>query len=244
MSVKKDKDLPRRKEPGLVAKILGRAIAFAAWLCVALLVSIVVEWIGMTVVWPEQGTGHSKTMLATEYQYLHRSMRERVESYGYQNRVIDYSGEILEWVSNSRLVVGMAKLADGPAGPRAGGASAWFSGLVRQYDDYVYAAINITKLFFIRLTVVVLSLFVFFLFGLVGIADGLTERELRRWGGGRESSTVYNIARRITYPAFLWACVIYISFPTTIHPSLIMVPSGVVFGYSLKVTFEKLKKYF
>jgi hypothetical protein len=74
----------------------------------------------------------------------------------------------------------------------------------------------------------------------------VAEPKLRSWGASRKNSTVFNLARRMVYPVFIIiiACVLYISFPTTVHPALIMVPFGALFGYSLKVAFEKLKKYF
>ena len=37
---------------------------------------------------------------------------------------------------------------------------------------------------------------VFVLFTLVALVDGLVRRDLRRWGGGRESSFVYHYAKQ------------------------------------------------
>jgi hypothetical protein len=46
----------------------------------------------------------------------------------------------------------------------------------------------------IRLAVMVSALPVFLLAGLVAVVDGLGQRDLRRFGGGREKGQVYHLA--------------------------------------------------
>jgi hypothetical protein len=48
---------------------------------------------------------------------------------------------------------------------------------------------------------------VFVLFTLVALVDGLVRLDLRRWGGGRESSFVYHYAKQPVLPlvALAWA---------------------------------------
>lgn len=244
MAVKRERELPKRKEPGLLGKGVGSLIAFVAWMIMALLVSILVEWVGITWFWPEQGAQHSRDMVVNEYRYLNHQVKSDESLYRYQAEIIEIFSTLVEEIAGSGIMSNIRKIKTSPIGPDSGRLEAWIDNVVRQYSDYVYAAFYITQLFFIRMAIIFLSITVFFLFGIVGIADGLTERELRRWGAGRESSTMFDLARRMIYPAFIIACVLYISFPTTVHPALIMVPFGALFGYSLKVAFEKLKKYF
>ena len=45
------------------------------WLFVALLFSILVEWVGMLFWWPDEGTAHSRAMLADELGYLSGDLR-------------------------------------------------------------------------------------------------------------------------------------------------------------------------
>ena len=40
------------------------------WLLVSLLISILIEWVGMVFWWEEQGLAHSRQMLVNELQYL------------------------------------------------------------------------------------------------------------------------------------------------------------------------------
>jgi integrating conjugative element membrane protein (TIGR03747 family) len=242
--VKKDKELPQRKEPGLLGKGIGSLIAFIAWMVMALLISILIEWAGIAWFWPEQGVQHSRDMVNMEYRYLNHKVKTEVEVYRYQSTIIKTFNTITVHIAGSTVMSSVRQMTSNPVNENTGRFRSWMNGMIREYSEYVYAAFYITQLFFIRLAIILLSLTVFVLFGMVGIADGLTERELRRWGAGRESSTMFNLAKRMIYPAFIVACVLYISFPTTIHPALIMVPFGALFGYSLKVGFEKLKKYF
>ena len=88
------------------------------------------------------------------------------------------------------------------------------------------------------------SIPLFFSLIIVGAVDGLVERDLRRWGGGRESSNVFNLARQSITPAFVSACVIYISLPYSINPSWVILPFAVIQGLAVRVTLERLKKYF
>jgi integrating conjugative element membrane protein (TIGR03747 family) len=242
--MKRDRELPKRKEPGLLGKGIGSIIAFIGWMFMALLISILIEWAGIAWVWPEQGAQHSRDMVISEYRYLNHQVKPGMTAYRYQTMIIDTFNMLTEKIADSKTMADIQQMAARPIDPDSGRVKAWISSIILEFSDYIQAAFYITQLFFIRTAIVLLSITVFILFGIVGIADGLTERELRRWGAGRESSTVFNLARRMVYPVFIIACVLYISFPTTVHPALIMVPFGALFGYSLKVAFEKLKKYF
>jgi integrating conjugative element membrane protein (TIGR03747 family) len=74
--------------------------------------------------------------------------------------------------------------------------------------------------------------------------DGLVERDLRRWGGGRESSTVYELAKSAIGPTAIGAWMIYLGMPVSVDPSYVIVPFVFLFGFSVRVTTDRLKKYF
>ena len=58
---------------------------------------------------------------------------------------------------------------------------------------------QITQVFALRLVILTLAALVIGLFTLVALVDGLVQRDLRRWGGGRESSFVYHYAKKSHY---------------------------------------------
>ena len=84
---------------------------------------------------------------------------------------------------------------------------------------------------------------VFAMFALVAIVDGLVKRDLRRWGGGRESSFVYHWAKRSALPLLVLTWVIYLAFPVSVHPSFIVLPFAMLFALSVTVTASSFKKY-
>jgi integrating conjugative element membrane protein (TIGR03747 family) len=63
---------PRRREvrQGLISRLLTTAAQGIKWLFLSLLFSILIEWVGMTFWWPEEGLGHSRAMLEAEIGYL------------------------------------------------------------------------------------------------------------------------------------------------------------------------------
>ncbi len=71
---------PRRKvvQEGLISKSLTGLAKIIQWLLLSLLFSIIVEWAGMMLWWPDEGIEHSRTMLATEIIYLESDFRRSV----------------------------------------------------------------------------------------------------------------------------------------------------------------------
>ncbi|MEJ2622836.1 MAG: TIGR03747 family integrating conjugative element membrane protein, partial [Candidatus Thiodiazotropha sp.] len=115
--------------------------------------------------------------------------------------------------------------------------------VITEYYNYLMAAIYIIIMFFIRLSILVLSIPAFILFGFVGVTDGLMQRDLRRWCGGNESGYIYHWAKRFAMPVLIMSWVIYLAIPSSIHPNFIITPFAVLFGLVLMVMSSKFKKY-
>ena len=80
-------------------------------------------------------------------------------------------------------------------------------------------------------------------FGLVGLIDGLVERDLRRFSAGRESAYVFHIAKRAMAPMIILAWAFYLSMPFSIHPALVIMPFAVIFAVSVGIAASSFKKY-
>lgn len=236
---REQKPAPARKEPGLLAKSVNTVISLIAWLVAALLLSIVIEWLGMAVVWPAQGEQHAQQLLQTERRYLDQRFLQPGQVFG--RSVYRHSQALNHWLENkSGIKNSLARLSPSTVSMPLIDLQTFY-----QYSrPYLLAAFYITQLFFVRLALLMLSLPVFIVFAAVGLVDGLVERYLRRLGGGRESSNVYNLARKSLMPVLIAAGVIYISLPVSVHPAFISLPFAWLLGFSVKMTFEKLKKYF
>ena len=62
---------PQRKEPGLIARLFSGVLNTIFWLFLSLLLSIIIEWIGISFFWSDQGANHAKEMLTNEQRFLH-----------------------------------------------------------------------------------------------------------------------------------------------------------------------------
>ncbi len=98
-------------------------------------------------------------------------------------------------------------------------------------------------MFAVRLAVLTLATPVFGLFTLVALVDGLVRRDLRRWGGGRESSFVYHYAKKAATPLIIMAWVLYLALPFSLHPSWIILPFALAFALAVTITASTFKKY-
>ena len=65
---------PRRTatRPGIPSRTFGIAARLVMWILLSLVFSVIIEWVGMPLWWPQQGTDHSREMLVRELGYLDR----------------------------------------------------------------------------------------------------------------------------------------------------------------------------
>ena len=105
------------------------------------------------------------------------------------------------------------------------------------------AALSTVQVLIVRVVLLAFSAPAFGLFGLVGLAGGLTLRDIRRWSAGREFGGVYHAAKRGAPKVLLAAAVIYLAIPFAVHPTLVIVPGAALFGASVLIVAASFKKY-
>ncbi|GAH36588.1 unnamed protein product [marine sediment metagenome] len=108
---------------------------------------------------------------------------------------------------------------------------------------YALAAGYIALTFLVRVVVLVMTLPLFALAAFVAFLDGVVQRDIRRFGAGRESGFVYHRARALIAPLALLPWGIYLSFPISIHPLWILLPSAALLSVAIRVTAATFKKY-
>jgi integrating conjugative element membrane protein (TIGR03747 family) len=236
---------PRRRDVrnGLISSFLTTLAQGVKWLLLALVFSVLTEWVGMAIWWPEEGLSHSRNMLAAEIGYLREDFGRSLVSLDparFTKTVADKTyyvlfeatrvADFIEWVSTR-------------PSPAASGPRARLHAVFRPVAKYVLAAMQVTQVFSVRLAILALAMPVFLMFSLVGIVDGLVKRDLRRWGGGRESSFVYHWAKRSALPLLVLTWVIYLALPFSLHPSFVVLPFATLFALSVAVTAGTFKKY-
>ena len=236
---------PRRRDvrQGLTSSFLTTIAQGVKWLLLSLLLSILLEWTGMVLWWPDEGLNHSRDMLAGEIGYLQADFGRSLMSSDpavFTKTVADKTYAVL---FEATRLADFITWVGAPAKLGEVGLRAWLHGFFRPIAEYVLAAMQMTQVFSVRLTILVLALPVFLLFSLVALVDGLVKRDLRRWGGGRESSFVYHWAKRSALPLLVLTWVIYLALPFSPHPSVVVLPFATLFALGVAVAASTFKKY-
>lgn len=227
---------------GFVGKTLDLVFRIIGLLVFSAFMSIIIEWIGITFFYPELGYHHSEEMMRQEMAYLSSSLdgdnlnREAVMS------AASKVTTVVNFLFIDSGLIDMLAAAKTPE-PSDNKFVTLCKGLVAEYYNYFMSAIYVLIMFLIRLSILVLSIPAFALFGLVGVTDGLMQRDLRRWCGGNESGYVYHWAKKFAFPVLIVSWVIYLSIPNSVHPNYIITPFAVLFGLVLMVMSSKFKKY-
>jgi|TARA_R110002111_G_scaffold51311_4_gene89910 integrating conjugative element membrane protein (TIGR03747 family) len=236
---------PRRTavQQGLFSRGLATISQAILWLLFSLLFSIVVEWVGMVLWWPEQGLDHSRTMLSNEISYLDTDFRRSVvtsDPARFAKEVADGTYHYLFEVT--RVVAFIHWVSPSPR-PEEQGMRPTLHKIYRPLAEFIIAAMQVTQVFSVRLAILTLATPVFLLFSLVALVDGLVKRDLRRWGGGRESSFVYHYAKKAVLPLVVITWVTYLALPFSLHPTFIVLPFATLFALTVAVTASTFKKY-
>lgn len=234
---------PQDVRQGLISRVLTTIAQGLKWMLLSLVFSILIEWIGMVFWWPEEGLNHSRDMLTAEIGFLQadfgkslisedpaRFTRTLADRAYYGLFEVTRIADFIAWVGN----------------PSTANESALRLRLHTAFQPvakYVLAAMQVTQVFSVRLAVLLLAMPVFVMFSLVAIVDGLVKRDLRRWGGGRESSFVYHWAKRSALPLLVLTWVTYLSLPFSLHPSFVILPFAALFALGVAVTASRFKKY-
>jgi integrating conjugative element membrane protein (TIGR03747 family) len=236
---------PRRRvvQEGLIAKSLTAVAKVIQWILLSLLFSIIVEWTGMVLWWPDEGIEHSRTMLATEISYLESDFRRSVVTSDPAQFAKRFADNTYHYLFEVTRFVDFIRWVSPPPVSNEQGLRTTLHKIYQPTAEFVIAMMQVTQLFSVRLAILTLAMPVFLLFSLVALVDGLVQRDLRRWGGGRESSFVYHYAKKAALPLVVITWVVYLALPFSAHPSFIVLPFAALFALSVAVTASTFKKY-
>lgn len=239
--------LPERKHGILYNLLWGWPWALVGVVLSSLLLSLLIEYIGIAFFWPEAGAAHSEAVMNTELGWLSTEFTRslllsepsvtvvRWVSTAYQWAFVD-SG-FLDWV---RQQYAHQMHSDNAATREINSWSGWLAGYLR---EYLLATVWISIITLVRVTILVLSVPLFVLVVLVALVEGLGRRDLRRYGAGYESSFVYHHAKKLVKPAAVVPAMLYLSWPTAVYPNLLLLPAAVLLGIAVTVTTASFKKY-
>ncbi len=196
-------------------------------LLASVVLSILLEWLGMRFFWPELGVEHAYATLNAERDYLHADFGASLFEYSAVDLIKQFSAKAYE-----ELFVA--------SGIEQG--VAWAAQKIG-FATYIQVVPLVAQIFLLRLMILLFSMPVFLLFAVVGASTGLTLRDIRRWSGGREFGRVYHRARSTMPWAFAMSWVLYLTWPVSIHPNAIVLPCAVLLGLNVAITAATYKKY-
>ena len=193
--------------------------------------------------WEEQGLQHSRQMLSMELNYLDVDFRRSLLT----SNPLRFAGDVSDRFYHvlfelTRLVDFIDWVTPLPSTGEEG-LRVTLHHAYRPIAEFILAALQMTQVFAVRLAILLLATPVFGLFALVALVDGPVRRDLRRWGGGRESSFVYHYAKKAALPLVIIAWVLYLAMPFSLHPSWVILPFAIGFGLTVTVTASTFKKY-
>jgi integrating conjugative element membrane protein (TIGR03747 family) len=235
------------RQQGFFASLVSLPLRMLGVLIGSLLLSIIIECVGMHLFWPEQGWRHAQGMLNYELNHLssHFSRSAVVQDPGRTaHQLVEVTYEwifvksgLLDWMSQA------SARARAPSHSDARDARYYISQVYVWSESYLIAAAFTTLTFIVRLLVLVLTLPLFVLAAFVGLVDGLVRRDIRKFGAGRESGFVYHRAKASLMPLAILPWIIYLTLPISVHPLLVLLPSAALLGLAVNITAASFKKY-
>jgi integrating conjugative element membrane protein (TIGR03747 family) len=215
-------------------------------LCGSLLLSIVIECVGMHFFWERERWHHAERMFDYEINQL--------STHFTQSLLVEEPGRtahrLVEWTCEHVFVsTGLLEWARANA-TRSHSYASHARGIKRilglayvNVEEYVLAACYTVLTFLVRLVVLTLTLPLFAMAAFVGLVDGLVRRDIRRFGAGRESGFIYHRAKAALLPIVVFPWLLYLAFPVSVHPLAILLPGAIVLSIAVNITAGAFKKY-
>lgn len=207
-----------------VSSTVGKVFSFISWLLFALLMSVLIEWMGMLFFWD---TNHSREVLHKEIQYLSQFDQNfllRLEPTSLATMAVEWMNDGYRWLNVDHALNFLQR---------------HFSvGFIA-----ISSAMDVTYTLVIRLVTVVLALPAFLIWGVLGLIDGLVDRDIRKECGGIESSFLYHHVKRWITPSLAMSCGLYLTLPFTFNPGLYFLIPQALFFIAVYYTASTFKKF-
>ncbi|MDE9460149.1 TIGR03747 family integrating conjugative element membrane protein [Xenorhabdus bovienii] len=238
--------LPRKH--GLLYRLLWEwPWQFIGFIVMSWLFSLLLEYLGMAFFWPEQGATHSQNMMKAELNYLSSEFTRSLLLSEPSQTVSAGLAQAYQWlfVDSGFMgwVQGQSQYQFNSRNDFMRELNSVLQGVSGYLQEYWLATVFITMVTLIRLVILLLSVPLFVMVILVALVDGLGRRDLRRYGAGYESSFVYHHAKRGIKPACTVPCVLYLSWPDVVYPTVILLPAALLLGMAVVITTSMFKKY-
>lgn len=224
-----------------VGKIWASLWKVIGLLLLSWLLSLLIEYLGIVFWWPDEGWQHSKDMLDSELGWLDRDFKNSLIISTPGATIGSILDVLFDWLF---VKTGLMELSrNAPALAAGKGMSSMFGSVYLIAENFIMATVFVTMTFFVRLSILVLSIPLFVLAIITALVDGLMRRDIRKFGAGRESSFIYHRAKMLIVPLLAAPWVLYLAAPIAIPPQLILIPCAISLGVAIVVTVSTFKKY-
>ncbi len=234
------------KPQTLIGKVISLPFALFGILCGSLLLSIIIECVGMVFFWSDEGWHHAEQMFFNELTALSETFTQSIVMSNPVKIADAALSHAYEWVF---VKSGLLEPINHVLTPKDMDSARkltfrqYLSVAVGQAHNYLLAAAYTTLTFMVRLFVLLLSMPLIVMAMFVGFVDGLVKRDLRRFIVIHESSFIYHRAKAFIGPALALPWIIYLALPFSIPPLLVMLPCVVLVGVIVNITVASFKKY-
>ena len=231
------KSEPRKKQFSPIGFLFGKTLGVLLFLFISLMISILIEWVGIFTVWKKEGLNHSVNMYISEIEYANANIKN--------NMLFNDARGMLAHSLNKvdSIWKGTEKITEGFYIPLIKNITKE-NGKINfdKASDLWKSAYYISKTFILRLVVIIFSLPLFFLALWYAFIDGSVERELRKYGGDKESNVVFDLTSKLSTWVVALGCMIYLAMPISINPIFCIVPTVIIFFSLTRTAITQYKK--
>ncbi len=228
---------------GIVRKTMSALMTLVAVLLLSLFVSVMLEWLGMAFIWNEEGAARSRNMLETEIGFLQEDFQRHLLKNSPADLAAQTALVAYQWVVVKSGYLALHNRLKQPVLATEPTLMVFAKRIYTSIEKYIAATINILLVFSVRLMVILLSFPILLLVGFAALVDGLVQRDLRRFGGGREYGMVYHSFKSMMKPLLLLPVFFYLAIPFSIHPNFVFVPAATLLALIVFITTSTFKKY-
>ncbi|CAK7008679.1 TIGR03747 family integrating conjugative element membrane protein [Saezia sanguinis] len=234
------------KPKTFIGKMLGLPLTVFGILCASLVLSILVEILGMHLFWKDQGYKHAQNMFYYEVQQFSQTYTESILISEPVEKVGWLLNQAYEWLFIRTGLTEQAKAIVTPTDMDSARKLRFREYVALAYgyiQDDVLAAAYTTLTFMVRTLVIMFSLPLMLLAIIVGLIDGLVKRDIRRMTAGYESGFIYHRARTFLIPFLVLPWMAYLAMPWSISPILVLLPGAMLLGTAVNITAASFKRY-
>ncbi|RUS67420.1 hypothetical protein CUZ56_01365 [Saezia sanguinis] len=215
-------------------------------LCGSLLLSILVEIVGMHLFWKDQGWHHAQNMFYFELEMFSENFSQSIMLSDPVAVTRSLLSMMHEWLFIRTGLFDEVRTIVIPTDADSLRKLQFreYIGMAYGYiETYALAAAFTVLTFGVRVMVLFFSLPLAVMVIFVGLVDGLVQRDIRRFTSEHESGFIYHRAKAFLIPLVILPWMVYLALPVSVYPQLILLPGAMLLGTAINITASRFKKY-